>query len=412
MARLLGKGLGTGVALGTACVVTVHRGFVQAPPPTPRAAELLASSKDAEAPDVVLIAQDYGTAVSLASAIEWANVVGIAAVTCAADAPGSDLPAVIDLPGLMDVVQDDMLVVVDAERGIMMSDPDGVAVAQYQTEINRLAPRTRVFIDGVHLLAETMDGRTILVAAIAQSLSEAENALDVGADMVLAASQSNALPCEVDELSQRTAMVDLLDRTSGKPLLLADRYLLAPTVVLEAGLRSDITLAVPPRDHLQSLGLGELTQELAETEADCLSDGSLVAAPKLAAWLEKDEVSRLKEDRTLNRFIEQLGEAGATRLLVSGLTVEMLEEVSAAGTAAGLPVIVLCTDPVEDCELKCMVAAGVYGIVVPVSSVRATKEQIRELSFSECRETLLELIDRDRSEELANTQTERNVSTP
>ncbi len=412
MARFLGKGLGSGVALGTACVVTVHRGFVQAPSPTPRAAELLAASKEAEAPDVVLVAHEYGTAVSLASAIEWANVVGIAAVTCGENAPGSDLPAVVDLPGLMDVVQDDMLVVVDAERGIVMSDPDGIAVAQYQTEINRLAPRTRVFIDSVHLPAETMDGRTIVVAAIAQSLVDAQDALDVGADMVLAVTQSTALPCEVDELRQRAAMVDLLDRTSGKPLLLADRYLLAPTVVLEAGLRSDITLAVPPRAHLQSLGLGELTQELAETEADCLSDGSLVAAPKLAAWLERDEVERLLHEGILNRYIEQLGEAGATRLLVSGLTVEMLDAVSAAGTAAGLPVIVLCTDRLEDCELKCMVATGVHGVVVPVNSVRGTKDQIRELSFSECRETLLELIDRDRSETLANNQTERNVSTP
>jgi phosphohistidine swiveling domain-containing protein/2-methylisocitrate lyase-like PEP mutase family enzyme len=388
----------------------VHRGFVQAPSPTPRAAELLLASKDAEHPDVVLIAHDYGTAVSLASAIQWANVVGIAAVTCGLDAPGSDIPSVVDLPGLTDLIQDDMLVVVDAERGIVMADPDGMAVAQYQTEINRLAPRTRVFIDSVHLLAETLDGRTILVAANAESIKDAEQALEVGADMVLAITQTDALPCEVDELSQRSRMVALLDKTSGKPLLIADRYLLAPTVVLEAGLRSDITLAVPPRSHLQSLGLGELTQELAETEADCLSDGSLVAAPRLAAWLEMDEVVRLHESATLNRFLEQLAEAGATRVLVSGLNVELLDAVAAAGNAAALPVIVLCTESMDDCELKCMVAAGVHGIVVPVTSVRATKEQIRELSFSECRETLLELIDRDRSEALANNETEHNVS--
>ena len=75
------------------------------------------------------------------------------------------LPVVAGVDGLAENVQEDMLLIVDASRGLVLTDPDGMMVAQYQAEQNNLAPKRRLYLDEGHLSAQTIDGHTVQVLA-------------------------------------------------------------------------------------------------------------------------------------------------------------------------------------------------------------------------------------------------------
>src|SRR5690349_9264001 len=119
MARLRGTGLGAGMALGTAAVVRVRGGIPMTPEPPAALAAQIAQRRLTETPEVILVADDYRTGLALAGALSWAKVVGLAAGSAEPDAPVPPFPAVVNVAGLMDAMQDDMLMLVDAGRGIV-----------------------------------------------------------------------------------------------------------------------------------------------------------------------------------------------------------------------------------------------------------------------------------------------------
>src|SRR5262249_27033726 len=117
MAKLRGRGVGAGMAMGTAAGVGVAGGVPLLPEAPERIASLIAARRLTETPEVILVADDYRTALALAPSLSWAKVVGIASASAGAEAPVSSLPAVVDLSGLMSAAQDDVLLLVDASRG-------------------------------------------------------------------------------------------------------------------------------------------------------------------------------------------------------------------------------------------------------------------------------------------------------
>src|SRR5580658_8148902 len=129
MPRIRGIGLGSGMAIGTAAVIREKNG-IPIPPSIPdRIAVQIATHRLAETPEVVLIARDFTTALALSSTITWARVAAIAAETTPPNAPVLPIPVVIGLPGLVDMVRDDVLVLVDAGSNFVFPDPDPIYLA-------------------------------------------------------------------------------------------------------------------------------------------------------------------------------------------------------------------------------------------------------------------------------------------
>ena len=287
MASLSGRSLGTGAALGIAAVVRVRNGLPIPPAIPPRVAAQLARRREDETPDVVLVADDYGTAASFAASLKWGNVVGIVAGFAPPDVAAPLLPIVVDLPGLLDVVQDDMLVIVDGERGVVIADPDAVVIGQYQAQHNHLAPKRRLYLDEGHLRAHTLDGRRVPVVARVSTTEEVTQALANGADGLCVPYDCALLPADSDaddgaqEEAQRAALFALIEQTSGKPLYFSDEYTLCASVILEAATKADVAIGCPVREHLEGLGVGELGQELNEARADCLANDTPCDMPQL-----------------------------------------------------------------------------------------------------------------------------------
>jgi hypothetical protein len=404
------------MALGTVAIVRVRAGFPKMPAIPQRIVEMLSKHKLDETPDVILVAADYRMALDIAGSLRWGNVVGIAAETGPPDAPISAYPAVINVPGLLESVADDMLMIVDADQGIVIADPDGLAVAHYQAEHDKLAPKRRLFLDAAHLPAETVDGRAVLVLAHVATQADVSTALDCGADILYVPFDVPLLPAEVEDVEQRQRLIALLDQSSGKPLLIVDDYALPPMLLLEACLRADITLAEPPVAHLDGLGLAELAEELNEAQAECLANDAQCALPMLALYVGSNYALPLSDPEQLADTVSRWAARGTMRIVLGmdrdGDTLDeknllALDNLVAAANANMLPVYVNARElhwfedealnpggRIRDREtaFQLMIGSGVSGLIVDPTQVEATKAAIRDLNFSECREALSNLL--------------------
>src|SRR4051794_612975 len=101
MARLRGTGLGAGMAMGTAAVVSMRGGMPIAPGIPQRLVAQIAQHRLTETPEVIVVAEDYRTALAMTAAISWAKVVGIASERADPDAAVPPFPAVTGITGLM-----------------------------------------------------------------------------------------------------------------------------------------------------------------------------------------------------------------------------------------------------------------------------------------------------------------------
>ncbi len=387
MPRLQGDGLGAGVVMGIACPVQMRRGIALAPAAS-QLSFMNALENESEKPDIVLVCAEYNAALALSEAISWGNVVGIASADTPASIVITDVPAVTGIPALLEVVNEPMLMVLDANRGLVIADPEGMEVAFYQAELNHLAPRTRFFLEGVHLPAETQDGKTVLAPGTVHTMEEVKIAIEQGADMVYVPAGCSAIVFDGETDEQRESLLHLIESTAGKPILLGDDYSIPPMVLLEAGVKAEITLALPLQMHLDGYGLGELAEELQQAEADCVSSGALSAPPRLAAAVRAED---LPEEEMLAFFVEKLAMRGATRLITQELEAKQLDMLTACARSQGMPVYVEVNNCDEE-HLKTLIAAGAGGLIVPASHVQHCKQFIRTCSFSESREQLLDTL--------------------
>lgn len=417
MSRWRGTGLGTGMAMGTVAVVRLRNGFPLVPPIPPRIVEMLSNPRLAETPDIVLVAEEYQNALQIASSLRWGRVVGIAAATSSPDAPAAEFPAVVDIPGLMERVDDDMLMVVDAIRGVVAADADGFAALQYQAEHQfDNASKRRLYLDNSHQPAITLDGHTIQVIAQVSTVEEIEAAQEEGADALCVPFNCPLLPDEAEEKAMRQALRVLTDLAAGKPLIfLDDQYALAPRMVLEAANRADMTVAVPPMEPMDGLGLDELRGELNSALAECLEADIACDLPRLAAYLP-DLRHLPTEPEPLLSYIDRLSAVGATRLIVgseaNGETNELLlpELDRLVATAANdvLPVW-MTVDPyiffglhalgdstAFDATVPLLLGTGVGGLVVIPTGVRQIKTAIQNLNHYECRNLLTQRLQEPR----------------
>ena len=422
MTRLRGIGLGSGTALGTAAVVRMRNGYPLTPSIPPRIAEMLTQRRLDQTPDIILIADDYQIALDIAAAIRWGNVVGIAsALPSAADAQVPH-PAVTGAAGLLETVEEDMLLIVDAERGIVTIDPDPAAIGQYTAESNRLAPKRRLYLDDTHLPAHTLDGHTLQVLTEVHTGEDVALALDNGADALLVPFDVPLLPDASNDSEQRQSLLALVQLAASKPLIILDRYALAPMVLLEAALKADLTVTVPLMAHLDGYGVGEFSTELIEGQADCLASDAPCDMPRLGISLTTAHLAPHNTTEAMAYFVDKLAVRGVTRIFLTddnvdegeagtendsasrfgafdpldAMQIGILDDLIAAANAAMLPVFVplrvqFAEGDAQD-ALKNLIGAGVAGLIVPLDSVAQTKADTRELNFSECREALTALL--------------------
>jgi hypothetical protein len=358
----------------------------------------MASRRLTEIPEVVVVAEEYRTASAIAATLSWAKVVGIAAERAAPDAAVPPIPAVAGLDGLMAASTDDVLVLVDATRGVVLVDPDPIYLAQYTAEHDRVAPRHRLYLDDVHLPALTLDGRTIAVVAITEGRAVAE-ALASGPDGLY-----HALPLMFDPEELRRALAEAAATAAGKPLIVPYNPSLPLAPLLETASHTDITLAIAPGGGTAAPSGQDIAAVLAEIEAaqaDCDQRDVLCDVPRLAAEVHVRAPGEWPAAEDLAAAVEDLAAAGVTRLIlngpVSGSSLDHVESLVAAASVNLLPVTVFVDDaelrqlagsdeesaPAESFRL--LIGAGVSGLLVPPELTQRAKLAIRETSVSEAR---------------------------
>jgi hypothetical protein len=398
------------MALGTAVVVQMRDGLPMLPDPPERIARAVGIRRVSERPEVILVADDYRTALALSGALPWAKVAGIAAAGGGKGATTPPFPAVVNATGLMDVVQNDLLLLVDAERGVVFVDPNPVALAQYTMEHAHVAPKHRLYLDEEHQPALTLDGTQIQVVARLQRWEEIRTALHQGVDALHLPLDNTLLPESLDEAELRKDLFRLIDAVASKPLLLSDRFTLPLQTVLMAAAKADLTLAIPPQEHLDGLGFAELMAEMRNAETECYEEDQVCAFPRLAADL--GSLSDWSEGgASVQTRVEKLAAQGATRLLI-GLEQESLSEgallaldpLLAAAHSNLLPAFVSAwpfgfnafgqndLSSTLETAIRLLIGAGATGVLVPAGQVEETKRLVRAQNAADCRELLRQVI--------------------
>src|SRR4051794_2059174 len=136
MLRLSGRALSKGSALGTAAVVRWNGGIAQLSPRILEGMAQVAKRGLAEPIEGGLVAEDLARAASLT--IPGVRVVGMLVEAPDGSAEGIECPVLAGVEGAMSKVADDVLILLDADRGMAIADPDGVTVAAYQAERERI----------------------------------------------------------------------------------------------------------------------------------------------------------------------------------------------------------------------------------------------------------------------------------
>ena len=403
MARLRGTGLGAGMAMGTAAVVRTRSGVPLMPEAPPRIAALVAQRRLAEVPEVVVVAEDYRTARIIASTLSWAVVVAIAAERPDPEAAIPSIPVVTGLPGLMQAAVDDVLVLIDATRGIALIDPDPIYLAQYTAEHDRIAPKNRLYLDDAHLPAQTLDGRAISVVAITQTQG-VEHALASGPDALY-----HALPLVFDPAELRRHLAEVAAIATGKPLIVPYNPAVPLTPLIEAVAYTDVTLAVaPPAGTVvaSAQSIQQLGQELDLIQSECAEQDILCGMPRIAAEVGISLASEWPSDEEMGSLIEGVAAAGVTRLIFYGSTsdahaVERLAQLAARASTNLIPLMIYISEatlpltaPDADFArnlasgLQLLIGAGATGFLVAPEITQPAKDAIRSVSSAECRDEL------------------------
>src|SRR5687768_14983430 len=129
MQRLRGKGGGGGAALGTSTVLRPPVGIPMLP--ARLVMDMQRRSRDSafEPVDIVLVAERYSQAVGVS--VPWGHVVAIACEQEERIEAGL-IPTVTGVPNLMNAVPDDIVLLVDGDRGTVLVEPDSVSIATFQ----------------------------------------------------------------------------------------------------------------------------------------------------------------------------------------------------------------------------------------------------------------------------------------
>jgi len=384
MLRLRGKPFGGQVALGTASILRAPNGIPLLP--ARLVSQLAKAPRDAaiEPVEVVIVARDYDAASSLM--LPWAQIVGIIAEHAQEDAIRLGVPTVVGIDGILDKIEDDALVLIDGERGIVLVDPDGMAVAAYQAEREKIAPRRRIFLDYEHQPAVTLDGREIRVLGRSGTLEQVQQALNNGADTLFIPQESPLLSEQQDDESHLESLLNLAEAAAGKPITLAwDVQTVTASNVLRAALRAEFTVVLPVSESAEAVA--EVNSYLQETREELLSEEIDFADVRLAGGVTNGETL---PSELADIFVNKIVVSGIDqRNALSNETQAWLSRLTDSARSVLMPVEIDLPE-VEAEALRTLIGLGVSGVIVDSSDVSRVKEMIRTIDATEVRESILQ----------------------
>jgi phosphohistidine swiveling domain-containing protein len=370
MLRLTGTPVSRGIAVGTAMVL--------------RAADLRATLDLFTAREVrrrehlgfVAVCRDIALGEALWRA--GAGVSAIVAESAALPEGGAiGVPTVVGVAHLLLNVRDGDIVIVDANRGVLIVDPDMHLMTQYQWQ--EIHPSGKRYVLGVtHETARTLDGHPIRAIVDSHSWQSAVQSLEEGADGAFLDAHASE-QC----LLNPAALHALLEGATGKSLLLELPALPDEVVwraIAEATLHSVITFVLPTlyeHDVLDFLKNLQWAQAALEEEQgaqlfyDTLLSGWTTPAPLpempdvaniRAIYLREVSSHQWTETQWLQQA-ENLCLFAQARLLARG--------------------IVLSAE--SDWLVPLAVGLGFTELVLPPHCVARVKEMIPYLSYAQCR---------------------------
>lgn len=310
--KLRGQGVGAGAVLGTAAVVRTRNSVALMPSVPSSIADLQASKRLLDKPDIVLVAEHYGVALSVADTLAWGTVVGIASADDPVPSAGS-VPAVVGVANLLSSIPEEALLLLDAERGIVSVNPDFVEIAQFQAEKENINPRKRFFLDAQHEPAQTEDGRPF---AVFRTVFEEESLPDIireGVDGLLCDAFYFGSDEEGLTPESLAHMARLAQQAGGKPVIVRDDfYLLPPELAVAGAVHCELIVAVEPFRHGSIKDIAVLRQQWQTAIDTRIEQDETARMPHAAALLKSD----FWETDTLEHRIEMLAAKGTARLLV------------------------------------------------------------------------------------------------
>ncbi len=366
----MGTGLGGGVVFGAAALLRFEDGV----PLLSDATEACLSNRRGsdETLEVVLIVEKHEHALGVL--IPGVRVVGVLAEESSNSSLSPRITAVTGLPGLMECVEDGAFIIMDGARGTVLVDPEPAAIAFYQGDRERLAPRKRISLDFADYPARTLGGRLVHVIARTVSIEEVGAAVEAGADGIYIPAGSGIVQAEASDEEQMQDLLRLANRARCGPIIISgDASTVSATALLRAAEKAEFALAIGISEDAEPVSrtqqhFHQLRDGLYADGVDC-GDIQFVAIASKAAPLPLEE-SFVGLSRLLAEVPEDDSWSGAGSL-------EWLEELITAARIFQLPVVA-SVNGWEAGQLDMLLAAGVSGIIVAPDHVQDAKGHIRE----------------------------------
>lgn len=371
MLKLTGQPVSRGIAVGTAMVL--------------RASDLRATldlftayeARHREHLGFVAVCRD----IALGEAL-WRAGAGVSAMVAESAAlpegGAMGVPALVGVPQLLLNVRDGDIVIVDANRGVLIVDPDMRLMTQYQRQ--EMHPSGKRYVLGLtHETSRTLDDHPIRAIATSEHWQNAVQSLEAGADGAFLDAYASE-QC----LLNPAALHALLQGASGKSLLLELPVLPDDAIwhaIAESTLQAVITFVLPSLHESDvSAFLGGLQQAQSALEEeqgaqlfqDALIGGWTPPSPLpdipdianiRAVYLREAEL-RTWFDAEWLQAVENLTLFAQTRLLARGIVLWAQSE----------------------WLIPLAVGAGFSELLLPPHCVARVKEMIPYLSYEQCRE--------------------------
>src|SRR5688572_21189567 len=124
------------------------------------------------------------------------------------------MPAIIGIPRLTRMVDNDELIIVDGYEGVLVVNPTAAMISEYRSRVSRHEEAERELLENRNLPAVTKDGRQISLQANIELVQELDDAIRFGAQGIglyrsefLYISKSPDLPTEEDHYEVYKALV-------------------------------------------------------------------------------------------------------------------------------------------------------------------------------------------------------------
>ena len=382
MVRLRGKPCFPGVAMGSASIMRAPNGIPLLPN---RLISLLAKTQPGmpvEQVDIIVVSKDYETAASLS--LPWAHVVGIVAERSSTDIPLSHVPTVIGIPDIFSSVEDDNILLVDGDHGVVLVEPDASAIAAYQAERENIRPKRRFYLDYADQNALTLDGKLIHVIASIFHIGDQETGQKNGADAFLFTSGTPLLPADAADEDQCSLFKSIAELADGKPItVIGDVDRLAIHELMRMAAMVETSIGYPIESGLKGFAnLKEHIQVCAEmllmNNLD-FSDIRIVGSIMFESILPK-EFDNLPISRLIINACQR-------KVPFTQKQIQWLNALILKTTPMMIPVEIVLGDSDLNIYKQCL-GLGISGFIVPPEMVQNVKSIVRELDASICRSEL------------------------